>query len=93
MRNPVARPRLALEPASQAFLAVVNHVASHGGDSPEAIYAGSVPYLMLAGELIAGWQLGRALLAAEWEVADGEQAEFMAAKVTTAQFFAEHVLV
>ncbi|SPR96399.1 acyl-CoA dehydrogenase [Cupriavidus taiwanensis] len=85
--------RQALEHARRAFLEVVDHVVSHGGDSPEAVYAGSVPYLMLAGELVAGWQLGRALLAAERTAAAGESAEFLAAKAATALFFAEHVLV
>ncbi|UDM51991.1 acyl-CoA dehydrogenase [Cupriavidus sp. MP-37] len=85
--------RRALETARQAFLAVVAHVASRGGDDAESVYAGSVPYLMLAGELVAGWQLGRALLAAERAAAAGERPAFMAAKVATAHFFAEHVLV
>jgi len=85
--------RRALETARQAFLAVVAHVASRGRDEAESVYAGSVPYLMLAGELVAGWQLGRALLAAERAAAAGERPAFMAAKVATAHFFAEHVLV
>ncbi|MEM5428511.1 acyl-CoA dehydrogenase [Cupriavidus oxalaticus] len=85
--------RHALGHARRAFLAVVDYVVSHGGASPEAVYAGSVPYLMLAGELVAGWQLGRALLAAEQAAVAGESAQFMAAKATIAQFFAEHVLV
>ncbi|MFJ1254905.1 acyl-CoA dehydrogenase C-terminal domain-containing protein [Cupriavidus sp. CuC1] len=44
------------------------------------------PYLMLAGELVAGWQLGRALLAAERTAAAGERPAFMAAKAATAHF-------
>ena len=32
---------------------------------PNAVFAGIVPYLMLAGNLMAGWQLARALLVAE----------------------------
>ena len=57
-----------------------------------AVYAGSVPYLMLAGNLVAGWQLGRALLAAERKRAAGEDAEFMRQKVVVARFYAEHLL-
>ena len=32
------------------------------GSNPNAVFAGSVPYLMLAGNLMAGWQMARALL-------------------------------
>jgi hypothetical protein len=56
------------------------------------VFAGAVPYLFLAGQLVAGWQLGRALLAAERLLAEGEDVEFMRAKIATARFFADHVL-
>ena len=36
------------------------------------MFAGSVPYLMLAGNLVAGWQMARALLVAEDRLAAGE---------------------
>ena len=58
--------------------------------NPNAAYAGSVPYLMLAGNLVAGWQLARALMAAEDALATDK--EFMAAKIVTARFYAEHIL-
>ncbi len=32
---------------------------------PNAVFAGSVPYLMLAGNVVAGWQLARSLLVAQ----------------------------
>ena len=41
--------------------------------SPNAVFAGSVPYLMLAGNLVAGWQMARALLVAEEQLAAGER--------------------
>jgi hypothetical protein len=56
------------------------------------VFAGSVPYLMLAGNLMAGWQMARALLAAEARLAAGEQAEFMRAKIQTARFYGDHIL-
>ncbi|WP_077037014.1 acyl-CoA dehydrogenase [Pelomonas sp. KK5] len=77
--------------ASRAdFLAAVAYIASQGKANPNAAYAGSVPYLMLAGNLVAGWQLARSLLAAEARM--GEDQPFMSAKVTTARFYAEHIL-
>jgi 3-(methylthio)propanoyl-CoA dehydrogenase len=56
------------------------------------VFAGSVPYLMLAGNLMAGWQLGRALMVAEDHAAKGEQTAFMNAKIATAHFYADHIL-
>ena len=60
--------------------------------NPNAAFAGSVPYLMLAGNVVAGWQLARALLVAEDQLAAGTDAAFMQAKITTARFYADHIL-
>ena len=79
-----------LDAARQAFVDVVEYLASE--KDPNAVYAGSVPYLMLAGNLMAGWQLGRALLVAQDALAQGEDAAFMQAKITTARFYADHLL-
>ena len=78
--------------ARRAFVDVVDFIASQAKTDPNAAYAGSVPYLLLAGNLVAGWQLGRALLAAETELAAGHDVAFMKAKITTARFYAEHIL-
>jgi hypothetical protein len=53
-----------LTAAREAFLDVVDFVAGNTKASPNAVFAGSVPYLMLAGNLVAGWQMARALLVA-----------------------------
>ena len=79
-----------LDVARQAFMDVVDYLASE--KDPNAVYAGSVPYLMLAGNLMAGWQLARALLVAQEQLAKGEDAAFMQAKITTARFYADHIL-
>jgi hypothetical protein len=47
---------------------------------------------MLAGNLVAGWQMARALRVAEDRMAAGEDDDFMRAKIATARFYAEHVL-
>jgi 3-(methylthio)propanoyl-CoA dehydrogenase len=60
--------------------------------NPNAVFAGSVPYLMLAGNVMAGWQLARALLVAEDKLAAGEDTSFMKAKIATAHFYADHIL-
>ena len=81
-----------LKAAREAFLDVVDFMVAKAKANPNAAYAGSVPYLMLAGNLMAGWQLARALLVAQQEAAAGHDAAFMAAKVATARFYADHLL-
>ena len=81
-----------LKAARESFLDVVNFVAGNSKASPNAVYSGSVPYLMLAGNLMAGWQLGRALLVAVEQIAQGVDVPFMQAKITTARFYADHLL-
>jgi hypothetical protein len=71
---------------------VIEFVAGNTKASPNAVFAGSVPYLMLAGNLVAGWQLARALLVARKKAGKGEDAAFMAAKIVTARFYADHIL-
>eukprot|EP00611_Tribonema_gayanum_P028704 TRINITY_DN7465_c0_g2_i2.p3 TRINITY_DN7465_c0_g2~~TRINITY_DN7465_c0_g2_i2.p3 ORF type:complete len:102 (+),score=39.20 TRINITY_DN7465_c0_g2_i2:230-535(+) len=75
-----------------AFEQVVDFVAGHTKASPNAVFAGSVPYLLLAGHLVAGWQLARSLLVAQTEIAAGREVPFMQAKIATAHFFADHLL-
>ncbi len=81
-----------LKTAREAFLQVVDFVAGNASTQPNDAFAGSVPYLMLAGKLMAGWQMARALLVAQEKVAAGEDAAFMAAKIVTARFYADHIL-
>ena len=81
-----------LKAARLAMLDVVNFVAGNTKASPNAVFAGSVPYLMLAGNVVAGWQLARALLVAQDMAADGDDAAFAQAKIVTARFYADHIL-
>ena len=85
------RKRLAA--ARSAFVEVVDFMCGAAKAEPNAVYAGSVPYLLMAGKLMAGWQMARALLAAEQQLAAGEgEAAFLHAKATTARFYADHIL-
>ncbi|KAA9162551.1 acyl-CoA dehydrogenase [Delftia tsuruhatensis] len=82
-----------LAAARQAFVEAVHFVSGQAKAEPNTVYAGSVPYLMLAGNLVAGWQMGRALLVAEQLLHKGQDEAFMRAKIATARFYAEHILV
>ena len=57
---------------------------------PRAPFAGAVPFLKLMGIAAGGWQMARAALAAG--TASGDDS-FYKAKIATARFFADHVLV
>ena len=81
-----------LTAARQAFLDAVDFVVANARSDPNAAFAGSVPYLLLAGNLVAGWQLARSMLVAEAKLAVGEDVEFMRNKIAVARFYAEHVL-
>jgi alkylation response protein AidB-like acyl-CoA dehydrogenase len=81
-----------LTAARLAFLDAVNFIAGNAKTSPNAAFAGSVPYLMLGGNLVGGWQLGRALLVAVDRIAAGDDVPFMTAKIATARFYGDHIL-
>jgi hypothetical protein len=62
------------------------------GDLRKAV-ACSVPYLKLWGVTAGGWQMSRAArIAAEKIAASDPESEFYKAKITTAKFYASHIL-
>ncbi|HEX7685482.1 MAG TPA: acyl-CoA dehydrogenase, partial [Trinickia sp.] len=82
------RDRLAT--GQRSLAAAVEFTLANAKSDPNAVFAGSVLYLKLAGIVLCGWQMARALLVA----ADKEQDDpaFFSAKIATARFYAEHVL-
>jgi hypothetical protein len=60
---------------------------------PRATFAGAVPFLKLMGIVAGGWQMARAAIAAEKLKAKGGDKSFYEAKIATARFYGEHVLV
>ncbi|MDD5480481.1 acyl-CoA dehydrogenase [Rhodoferax sp.] len=81
-----------LAAARLAFIDVVDFVAGNTKAKPNDVFAGSVPYLMLTGNLMAGWQMARAMVVAQEQIAQGNDVAFMQAKVITARFYADHIL-
>jgi alkylation response protein AidB-like acyl-CoA dehydrogenase len=63
--------------------------------NPNAAFAGAVPFLRLMGIVAGGWQMARAALVSEKKLMDGKKtdASFYEAKISTARFYADHVLV
>ena len=59
----------------------------------KGVHVGAVPFLRLMGIVSGGWQLARAALVAQKQLASGAgEAGFCKAKITTARFFADHLL-
>ncbi|MBX7228300.1 MAG: acyl-CoA dehydrogenase, partial [Burkholderiaceae bacterium] len=95
----VMRPSMAsqnmlkrLKAGRVALLEVIEFVLANAKSDPNAVFAGSVPYLMLAGNVMAGWQMARALMIAEDKLTAGEDIAFMQAKIATARFYGDHLL-
>ncbi|WP_232447948.1 acyl-CoA dehydrogenase, partial [Burkholderia ubonensis] len=80
-----------LEKGARSLSAVVDYVVANTKRDPNAVFAGSVPYLKLAGVVLCGWQMARALVAAQANRANDPA--FYDAKIAIAQFYAEHILV
>jgi len=77
----------------QAVSESVDFILATAGKDPNSAFAGAVPFLMLMGITAGGWQMARAALIAEKKLAgkEGDQS-FYEAKISTARFFADHVL-
>jgi butyryl-CoA dehydrogenase len=88
----LAAIRNELAAGSKALEEVVDYVVANARSDIRAVYAGSVPYLKLAGTVIGGWNMARAALAAQAKIAAGATDPFYAAKIGTARFYADHIL-
>ncbi len=82
-----------LAAAVDAYQSVVDYVVDQFKSDIRGVFAGSVPYLKLAGIVHGGWQLARSALAAQRLVTEGRDVAFAQAKIATARFFADHMLV
>ncbi|MFC7288486.1 acyl-CoA dehydrogenase [Herminiimonas glaciei] len=82
-----------LAAASTALEDVVAYVVANIQSDIKGVFAGSVPYLKLAGIVLCGWQMGRAALIAQAKLDAGSgDAKFYQAKIATARFFADYFL-
>ncbi len=82
-----------LAAASADLKSIVEFIAANGKADIKAAFAGSVPYLKIAGIVFGGWQMARAAKIATAKLAEGGgDASFYTAKIATARFFADHYL-
>jgi len=85
--------RNALAAGARGVAQCVDYVLATAGKDPNAAFSGAVPFLKLMGITAGGWQMARAALIAEKQLASGSgEAKFLSAKIATARFYADHVL-
>ncbi|HEV7477556.1 MAG TPA: acyl-CoA dehydrogenase [Burkholderiales bacterium] len=83
--------RASLAAGAQAVADGVDFIVANSGKDLKGVFAGAVPFLKLMGIVAGGWQMARAALSAE-RLSSGDS-NFYQAKIKTARFYAEHVLV
>jgi alkylation response protein AidB-like acyl-CoA dehydrogenase len=85
--------RSSLAGGIQALGQAVDAVVANFGQDIKSASVAAVPMLKLFGAVAGGWQLARAALAAQRRLDAGDgDAQFLAAKIGTARFYADHVL-
>jgi alkylation response protein AidB-like acyl-CoA dehydrogenase len=82
--------RAQLAAGAQALADCVQFIVAE--KNPHAAFAGAVPFLKLAGIVAGGWQMARSAVFAEKKMKEGD-ANFLKAKIATARFFGDHILV
>ncbi|HXE38603.1 MAG TPA: acyl-CoA dehydrogenase, partial [Azonexus sp.] len=60
--------------------------------NPQAVHAGSVPFLKLTGIVVGGWLMAKSAAIAVKHIAAGTTDDFYKAKLATASYFAAHQL-
>jgi acyl-CoA dehydrogenase len=77
-----------LERAVKALQETSLWIGGNALKDPRGVFAGSVPYLMMWGYTAGGWMMTKAALVAAGKLDDA----FYSAKLTTARYYADHVL-
>jgi alkylation response protein AidB-like acyl-CoA dehydrogenase len=89
----LAAIRNSLAAGSNALEQAVAFMVDNAKTDIRAVFAGSVPYLRLAGIVLCGWQMARSAQAASKALAAGHaDSAFLKAKIATARFYADHIL-
>jgi len=85
----IGRP---LEDAVQDMQTATEWLIEKGGASTDDGLAGATPYLRMFGTTVGGWLLAKSALQAKKQLDEGNDSEFLQAKIETATFFAEQLL-
>jgi 3-(methylthio)propanoyl-CoA dehydrogenase len=86
--------RMNLAAGAGAVSDCIDFIVANAGKDVKGVFAGAVPFLKLMGIVAGGWQMGRAALASERKLlSKGQDKSFYEAKIITARFYSDHVLV
>ena len=77
----------------EALAAAGDYIVAQYGTDVRAVASGAVPFLRLMGIVAGGWMMARAALAAQAKAAGGDSDPFFPAKIATARFYGDHLLV
>ncbi len=83
----------ALSRGADALAEAVDFIVADYGKNVREVAVGAVPFLKLAGIVFGGWQMARAALVAQRQIAAGDGDDFYRVKISTTRFYADHVLV
>ncbi len=83
----------ALTTGISALDAAVDSILATYGENIKAAQVGSVPFLKLLGIVSGGWLMAKSAMIAQQRLDEGQgDPAFYKAKITTARFYADHVL-
>ena len=71
---------------------VTDWIIANYESNPQAVHAGSVPFLKQTGIVVGGWLMAKSAAIAVKHIADGTTDDFYKAKLATANYFAAHQL-
>ncbi|MFZ2267735.1 MAG: acyl-CoA dehydrogenase [Azonexus sp.] len=75
-----------------ALAAASDWIIANYESAPQAVHAGSVPFLKLTGIVAGGWLMAKSAAIAVKQIAAGSTDDFYKAKLATAGYFAAHQL-
>lgn len=81
-----------LESAIDVYEQTTQFMLANAKQSLAAVFLGSVPFLMLAGTVHAGWQMARAALACARQTQEGRSTDFHTKKMASCVAYAAFVL-
>ncbi|HOI50788.1 MAG TPA: acyl-CoA dehydrogenase family protein [Azonexus sp.] len=81
-----------LKNGAAALTAAADWILANYNDKPQAVHAGSVPFLKLTGIVAGGWLMAKSAGVAAARIATGDSDPFYRAKLATAEYFATHQL-
>ncbi len=81
-----------LKNGAAALTSAADWILANYNERPQAVHAGSVPFLKLTGIVAGGWLMAKSAGIAAARIAAGDSDPFYRAKLATAEYFATHQL-